>query len=37
MATIKPTTREAPVGVPRNIVLEINDCYRNKFGGFIVN
>ena len=22
------------VGVPRNIVLEVNDCYRNKFGGF---
>ena len=22
------------VGVPRNIVLKINDCYRNKFGGF---
>ena len=22
------------VGIPRNIVLEINDCYRNKFGGF---
>ena len=22
------------VGIPRNIVLKINDCYRNKFGGF---